>query len=365
MQPRDTAIGRPSNAEVNTAANPGPSSLPNTLAAQLSELRAETVLKVNSYWSQITPYLEKPESLTREEFLSIRAHLGKEWHEMQRRFSEIERTQFDLSDGARAMLHDLWHEGPKVFLHGPLEAMMWSNATRSLVGILTNIYLLREPSCASDQERANFLASISRDDVLVAGKFDQDAFELMLSTLTSEVGLNPAHSEQKKPYTTAKIFCLMLNQEYGRYEPTRITFSVPPAYEHQILHKEFSSLANFVIPILIKNSVEALETTRRKDGEISISLVPDGNDWHVLVSDNGPGLPEEIRANLFQRGSTSHGQGRGLGLELAHRFIHGTPLFDRASLQLRDTSTCGTCFEITLHSPIEIVARTLREDDLE
>ena len=37
----------------------------------------------------------------------------------------------------------------------------------------------------------------------------------------------------------------------------------------------------------------------------------------VSVSDNGPGIPDEIRSRLFQRFVTGRQQGRGSGLGLA------------------------------------------------
>jgi signal transduction histidine kinase len=92
---------------------------------------------------------------------------------------------------------------------------------------------------------------------------------------------------------------------------------------------------------LIHNAVGAARTagtTRR----IELALEQRGQTVIIKVADDGPGLPEHVRARLFQRDrlrSDSHGYGLSIARELAER--------NGASLELSD-ATCGTQFTIEL-----------------
>ena len=80
-------------------------------------------------------------------------------------------------------------------------------------------------------------------------------------------------------------------------------------------------------------------------GEIYFTAACHGKDVFIEITDNGPGIPENIRAHLFQPfvGSARPG-GTGLGLATARDLVraHG------GDLVLRRTGQEGTCFRITL-----------------
>jgi len=63
---------------------------------------------------------------------------------------------------------------------------------------------------------------------------------------------------------------------------------------------------------LISNSLEVLPD----GGEIAIIASRNGANVQIEVSDNGPGIPDEIRGQLFQPFVTA-GKKNGLGLGLA------------------------------------------------
>jgi putative nucleotidyltransferase with HDIG domain len=99
---------------------------------------------------------------------------------------------------------------------------------------------------------------------------------------------------------------------------------------------------------LLKNSAEALSD----GGNIHIETEFVAGESHengdgkakLIIRDDGPGIPEEVRAQLFQPFVTSKAQHEGLGLSIAHGLIK----------QLRGTITCdpvadsGTQFTICL-----------------
>jgi len=100
---------------------------------------------------------------------------------------------------------------------------------------------------------------------------------------------------------------------------------------------------------LCRNALEALSAQARSNGtdfqgRITISAERGHGITTIRVSDNGPGVPERARQNLFRAftGSTRAG-GTGLGLAISHELIaaHG------GSLTLVDQPE-GAVFEITI-----------------
>lgn len=95
-----------------------------------------------------------------------------------------------------------------------------------------------------------------------------------------------------------------------------------------------------VVDNLAKNAAEAGARRMR----IEASVAADGH-IDVDVADDGPGLPEKARANLFKpfAGSTRDG-GTGLGLVIAHEIMaaHG------GTLTLIASGAAGTTFRLTL-----------------
>jgi len=92
---------------------------------------------------------------------------------------------------------------------------------------------------------------------------------------------------------------------------------------------------------LLLNACEAVPG----DGKVEVLIEEAEGVARILVSDNGPGIAEPIRDQLF-RPFVSFGKenGTGLGLSIAHKILadHG------GQLQLASTSASGTTFELTL-----------------
>jgi signal transduction histidine kinase len=84
----------------------------------------------------------------------------------------------------------------------------------------------------------------------------------------------------------------------------------------------YGSELNQVWTNLIDNAIDALP----EGGTITIKTYPDDKDAGMIsleISDNGPGIPEELQAKIFDPFFTTKavGQGAGLGLEIAQRII--------------------------------------------
>ncbi|MCE5230079.1 GAF domain-containing sensor histidine kinase [bacterium] len=68
---------------------------------------------------------------------------------------------------------------------------------------------------------------------------------------------------------------------------------------------------------LVGNAIEAIEGGGLSGGAVTVEVLADGHQRVINVRDNGPGIPEEIRGNLFKPFFT-HGKRRGTGLGLAN-----------------------------------------------
>ena len=78
-------------------------------------------------------------------------------------------------------------------------------------------------------------------------------------------------------------------------------------------------LLEWALESLTKNAIDALAG---RDGrvEISAEALPEGR-VRVRVSDDGPGIPREIRHQIFDPGFSTKEKGWGIGLSLARRIV--------------------------------------------
>ncbi len=114
---------------------------------------------------------------------------------------------------------------------------------------------------------------------------------------------------------------------------------------------------NQVIVNMLVNAAHAIEaggTERsRGSGRIVVATSVAGGDAVIRISDNGTGMTEEVRAQVFHPFFTTKevGQGTGQGLAIAHSVITK----HRGSITVESETGRGTCFTIRL--PLVIAAR--------
>ncbi len=96
---------------------------------------------------------------------------------------------------------------------------------------------------------------------------------------------------------------------------------------------------------LLRNAVEAMEGSARR--KLGIAARPADGMVEVAVSDTGPGLPEPVRARLFQPFVTTKPNGMGVGLSVCRAIVetHG------GELRAEDAPGGGTVFRMTLPRP--------------
>jgi signal transduction histidine kinase len=89
---------------------------------------------------------------------------------------------------------------------------------------------------------------------------------------------------------------------------------------------------------LVRNAVQATGG----HGSVSIAAEQNEHSVDVRVTDDGPGISEEIRSRLFQPFATTKADGTGLGLAICRRIITG----HQGTLGY-ETGTGGTTFRVT------------------
>ncbi|MCW3463479.1 ATP-binding protein [Chitinophaga nivalis] len=86
--------------------------------------------------------------------------------------------------------------------------------------------------------------------------------------------------------------------------------------------KALAGELNQVWTNLIDNAIDAMETHQK--GQLEITTTQDRQCIHVLISDDGIGIPEENRSRVFEPFFTTKeiGKGTGLGLDMVSQIIN-------------------------------------------
>jgi hypothetical protein len=94
---------------------------------------------------------------------------------------------------------------------------------------------------------------------------------------------------------------------------------------------------------LMRNAIEAMRDSERKELNIRTAATADGM-VEVEVSDTGPGISDEISAQLFRPFVTTKAGGMGVGLSISKRIIesHG------GEISVRKNGSGGASFRFTL-----------------
>jgi signal transduction histidine kinase len=100
---------------------------------------------------------------------------------------------------------------------------------------------------------------------------------------------------------------------------------------------------------LVLNAVQAMP----RGGEVVVATASQSGTVTVTVTDNGPGVPEELRGSLFYFGATGRAGGTGLGLPIVRLIAehHG------GSIAYDPAPGHGARFTLTL--PVQPVTRPL------
>lgn len=150
-------------------------------------------------------------------------------------------------------------------------------------------------------------------------------------------------------------------QEKVAFEPVNINQVAKDAsaiVEHQLemhkvkLQKNFapslpmiSGNANQIQQVLLNLMINAQQAMGGSPGEVTVTTLSlDSSHVQVQISDNGPGIPEDIQAKIFEPFFTTKevGKGTGLGLSVSYGIIKE----HKGEIKVESSPETGTTFTI-------------------
>ena len=108
----------------------------------------------------------------------------------------------------------------------------------------------------------------------------------------------------------------------------------------------FESISPLKIPFLNKLIIIIIDSIKRENGKVELSLIDAEKFALIHIKDNGVGILKKDWKNIFRPGFSTKQTGWGLGLSLSSRIveeIHGGSL-----KVIRSSATTGTILEISL-----------------
>jgi signal transduction histidine kinase len=204
-------------------------------------------------------------------------------------------------------------------------AAMAAHEIRNPLGVIRGtVDLMRERSAAKLTERDR------RDLDGIAAEVER------LRRLTQDlVDLAADRPLAREPTSIAELLDESARATEVGFPQVRVRCDITPLPEVQAdparLRQVFANL--------LTNAAQA-----QREGEIRVHAEGDRDSVRVVVSDDGPGIPDDVRENLFDLYFTTKSNGTGLGLAIARRLVerHGGTL-----VHLRDKAP-GASFQVTL-----------------
>ncbi len=151
--------------------------------------------------------------------------------------------------------------------------------------------------------------------------------------------LGDASAQATYELTGRELAAIIRQRNAAAAEKKGVALEVSAGFE-QSLDSHRGSLLCLIANNLVQNAVEASGQGRR----VAVDLRHDGSSLTATVTDEGPGIPLEVRAHLFEPGRTGRPGGSGLGLAISRLLARQIG----ATLALDATGPGGTRFTLTV-----------------
>ncbi len=247
---------------------------------------------------------------------------------------------FDIT--ARKRLEAQLHQAQKMEAVGQLTAGIAHNFNNALSVIIHNAALCRD---GADPQTSEQLAEIE----YAAQRAAEMVRQLMIFARAD------LHA-RKAPMDLVRSVRRTLEMCRRTMDP-RIALDLTTAAEVPSIEGNAGQIEQVLLNICL-NARDAMESARTPSPRIAIHIEPArADEVRIRVTDNGPGMTEEVRGRMFEPFFTTKevGRGTGLGLAMAYSIIAD----HRGRL---DCETCpghGASFEIILPvSAVELTAGT-------
>ncbi|MEK7218867.1 MAG: ATP-binding protein, partial [Patescibacteria group bacterium] len=167
-----------------------------------------------------------------------------------------------------------------------------------------------------------------------------------LLTFARQAPLNP----QKNELTTIVERCLLLVNHQLELQSIDLEKTLPP--DLPPLYCDASQVQQALLALLM-NAIEAMPTGGRL--RVATSFDARARAGRVAVSDEGPGISEDVLAHLFEPFFTTKEEGKGVGLGLA--IAYGIVQQHGGNIEVRSTPQKGTTFTVILPEEAHVVVR--------
>lgn len=131
-------------------------------------------------------------------------------------------------------------------------------------------------------------------------------------------------SEEKKEYCDLSTL-LDTSVDWINPQARKALITIEKSYSHSAVALVNRIKIEQVLINLMKNSIDAIAASGREHGKIKLTITKDEFEQKTVIDiiDNGPGMPEAIRDNLFRpfQSTKDHGAGTGLGLSICQKII--------------------------------------------
>ncbi|MBW3636623.1 MAG: cyclic nucleotide-binding domain-containing protein [Armatimonadetes bacterium] len=164
-------------------------------------------------------------------------------------------------------------------------------------------------------------ASLRADGLAAEIERSSDSISALVGSVKSYSYLDEAPQQQVDLHEGLETTLLMLKYKLRGIEITRdFECDLPQIRAH-------GNELNQVWTNLLDNAADALQDgdNAGKGARIGLKTYRDGHCAVVEISDNGSGIPEEVKARIFEPFFTTKevGSGTGLGLDIVHRIVVG------------------------------------------
>ncbi|WP_255421375.1 DcuS/MalK family sensor histidine kinase [Paraliobacillus sp. X-1268] len=206
---------------------------------------------------------------------------------------------------------------------------------RQLTGVRTYVEALR----AQSHEFMNRLH-------VILGMVQMEAYDELVVFIRKIVDLRNQDTELITKSIKDPVLAgfLMGKMSYARERNVLFTISRDTSIKHE-LRVETSQEIITIIGNLIDNAIEALASSEIK--ELSVELKEQNGKFKITISDSGPGITEENKKKIFEKGFSTKGDNRGFGLYLMKQSIERLNGYYKIN-----TSEKGTTFEVEIDADL-------------
>jgi len=223
------------------------------------------------------------------------AHLGKEFNQMVEKFQQ---TQQEL---ARYHEREL-ESAEKLATVGEMAARLAHDVRNPLTGIANSIEIILAD--LKDSPHMPILQEIRRQTTRV----NEAISNLLKYARSTEITMKRGDINE---LISNLVFFLQNQKQNKDMEISLKTDASIPAFDYDPEQMEN------VLMNLCYNAIQAMGQT----GSLEIQTALDGKNMLISIADNGPGIPEKLKDDIFNPFFTTKTEGTGLGLSIAKEMI--------------------------------------------